>query len=167
MTRTRELTWPAFCQIRHGDVILTGGVRPRLVLSGPADETDWYGRPRQFDPQRPTSKASVTLPIHARSWTNRAFTIINFYDLTTGTYARPGPSRWYRPTTARGICAAERDILAALGFDWVREVARELAEDAAIVQRLRRVDPDVADREPGVARWLQRFAARAARGLRK
>lgn len=139
---TLELTWERFRELRHGAVIQTGRGTLRLVLQGPGDV-------RRKLPLRPTSKAWIWVPIHRRSWTNRAETMLNFYDLTCGPYSKPNPSRIVPVRSARALCELEREILRGLGFDWVREWRRELAES----ERLGYIPTVVRD-------WLDRFTTR-------
>lgn len=151
---TKLVTWPIFCELQHGDVILTGANRrERLVLIGPADYDD-----PALDVNRPTSKAYVTVPIHGRSWTNRAYTLLGFSDMRS-IYQ---PVRFYRPRGgARAICGIERGTLHRLGFNWGQEVLRELAD----IDRLSKLGLEKYKAAP--LRWLRRFAERAIEAQQK
>ena len=152
----KPISWEIFRQIRHGDVVVTGWDTQRagtyrLVLTGPADYLDPKGL------EQTTSKAYVQLPIHARSWTNRAYTLANFYDLKH-VY---GPSFVIRKPSSRWLCAIERDTLQRLGFDWARELLREIAD----VERLEGLGFEKYT--AGCMRWLKRFAERAQAGSKR
>lgn len=139
---TLELTWERFRELKHGAVLQTGCGALRLVVMGPGDA-------RREISTVPTSKAYVTLPIRRRSWTGRAWTLMNFYDLTCGTYAKPNPTRIIPVRSARELCRVERDLLRAIGFDWVAQWRRELAEAARFGYI-----------PTGVREWLDRFVTR-------
>ena len=139
---TLELTWERFRELKHGAVLQTGRGTLRLVLEGPGDV-------RRKIPLKPTSKAYVTLPIRNRSWTGRAYTMVNYYDLTCGYHARPTPTRIVPVRSARELCELERSILTGMGFDWIAQYRRELAEAAG-----RWYIPS------GVREWMDRFVTR-------
>jgi hypothetical protein len=147
--RPKPISWEVFRKIKHGDVLLTGeGKRPRLVLTGPGD----YDASFRVKTDSPTSKAYVQVPIHARSWTNRAYTLLGFQELLHGY----GPAWVYTPSSARALCGIERDTLKRLGFDWARELLRELAE----VEHFESIGLEKFTAQS--KRWLRRFAERAA-----
>ena len=150
--KPKAISWEVFRRIQHGDVLVTGWDTQRagtyrLVLTGPGD----YDAEFRITPDSPTSKAYVQVPIHARSWTGRAHTLMNFYDLTHGY----GPSYVIRPGRARWLCELERSTLTRLGFDWVAELVREIADvDRCEGLGLEKYTADCK-------RWLRAFAKRA------
>lgn len=102
-------------KLKAGDVVLYGRLkRPRLVLCGPAD----YPTPK---PGR-----MVTFAILHRSWTNRAYTCKLF------TYDGAKIELPREKLSPRLLAMLERVRLQAQGFDWRRELRRELAEDDRI-----------------------------------
>lgn len=157
--KPKLIDWELFCRIRHGDILITkwdtlrAGTY-RLVLTGPADYDAEF---RVVADETPTSKAYVQVPIHARSWTKRAYTVMNFYD-TVHVY---GPCYAFRPHTARWACQLERDTLTRLGFDVVRELLREIAD----TERIERLGLEKYTAE--CKRWLRGFAERAQKAAQK
>jgi len=157
-SKPQLIDWELFKQVRHGDILITKWTehndgRYRLVITGPADELNPNSRRNDGDLTVPTSKLYITVPIHHRSWTNRAHTCMNLYDLTTGTY---GPSYIMRAKRgARWLCQIEQDYLERSQFDVARELERELHEAS------------LGKYTGQCKRWLRAFAQRARKAKEK
>jgi len=118
------ITKARYCQIKRGDVVLWNG-RPRYVMEGPGDNN-----------AKPTDHSSllyVRFPIRRRSWTSRAHTLYGWND------AKHALTIPRRKLSASAICSAEKSHLAAIGFDWLAELRREVEEGEALAVRMKRI----------------------------
>lgn len=100
------LSRKAFMNLKRGDIVLFNG-KPRVVQQGPSDYDGKY----------------VTFSIRRRSWTGRAYTVYLHTDI------KKICSLPRKKFNLIAMCNAEKEHLASIGFDWIKELRRELSED--------------------------------------
>lgn len=126
-----------FSRLKRGDVVLYNDT-PRLVLEGPADR-----------PKRKTRCTAmyVTFAILHRSWTGRAYTVQDYHCVKHLLKVPRKRLSW------RKLCAVEKQRLADIGFDWEKEMRREVSREVAFYKETQR---DCGDALRGYVAYLKR-----------
>ena len=118
-----------FAKIKRGDVVLFNGT-PRVVQEGPSDRQETLSRLASDDPESALNewgfRMRITFSIRKRSWTGRAKTTYLYNDLKRVIQIAP-------KLRLLEICKAEKDHLASIGFDWIKELRREVNESLRIL----------------------------------
>ena len=112
-----------FAKLKRGDVIVFNGT-PRIVQEGPSDDPEVMKAVRGGKVnQLPGHKLYVRFSIRRRSWTNRAHTMYSWNDIKRNSYIPR------EKMSLRNLCEGEKDHLSSIGFDWKRELGREIERE--------------------------------------